>query len=71
VDGALKLLQRNFSSIDAYMLKLAEADPDLDAIREDSRFVNMLARARARLGANDKNGLAAVLGDSSRSAGLQ
>jgi len=71
VDGALKLLQRNFSSIDAYMLKLAEADPDLDAIREDSRFVNMMARARARLGANDKNGLAAVLGDSSRSAGLQ
>ena len=33
--------------------------------------MNMMARARARLGANDKNGLAAVLGDSSRSAGLQ
>ena len=72
VDGALKLLQRNFSSIDAYMLKLAEADPDLDALREDSRFLNMMARARNRLGVKEEGGIAAALGASaaSRSAGL-
>jgi adenylate cyclase len=73
IDGALKLLQRNFSSIDAYMLKLADADPDLDALRGDSRFVNMVARARSRLGIKDDDGLAAMLGASSAShpAGLQ
>jgi len=73
VDGALKLLQRNFSSIDAYTLKLADVDPDLDALREDSRFINMIARARARLGVKEDEGLGAILGpaSSSRTAGLQ
>ena len=49
-DGALRLLQRNFSVISAYQLKVADADPDLDSLRDDSRFVNMVERARSRLG---------------------
>jgi adenylate cyclase len=49
-DGALRLLQRNFSAISAYQLKVADADPDLDSLRDDSRFVNMVERARSRLG---------------------
>ena len=52
-DGALRLLQRNFSSISRYHLKVAECDPDLDGLREDSRFVAMIARARSRLGIGD------------------
>jgi adenylate cyclase len=51
-DGALRLLQRNFSAISAYQLKVADADPDLDSLRDDSRFVNMVERARSRLGVN-------------------
>lgn len=53
-DRALMILQRNFSSASAYRLKVAEADPDLDSLRDDTRYVNMIARARERLGMVDR-----------------
>ena len=57
-DNALKLLQRNFSSISKFHLAVAETDPDLDSLRGDARFVTMVARARARLGISDEAELA-------------
>ena len=52
-DGALRLLQRNFTNISTQQLKVAETDPDLDSLRDDSRYVNMVARAKSRLGMKD------------------
>ena len=49
-DGALKLLQRNFTTISKCQLRVSESDPDLDSLREDRRFANMVARAKSRLG---------------------
>ncbi len=53
IDGALSLLQRNFATISGYQLKVAESDPDLDPLRDDRRFINMVSRARNRLGLKD------------------
>lgn len=61
VDGALKLLQRNFSAFTRYQLKAAESDPDFAALRDDPRFANMVARTRSRLGIKDEAPLAAAL----------
>ena len=59
-DGALRLLQRYFTSITRHQLKIAEADPELASLRDDARFVNMVARARARLGVKAEQGLAGL-----------
>ena len=56
-DGALRLLQRNFMTVGKHQLRIAETDPDLDSLREDSRFVNMIARARTRLGIKEPDGV--------------
>ena len=61
-DGALKLLQRNFSAFTRYQLKVAESDPDFAGLRGDPRFANMVARTRSRLGLKDEAPLAAALG---------
>ena len=61
-DGALKLLQRNFSAFTRYQLKVAESDPDFATLRDDPRFANMVARTRSRLGLKDEAPLADALG---------
>ena len=61
IDRALSLLQRNFSSITQYQLKVAESDPDLDPLRTDARFVNMVERAKSRLGVKAEDQLSAAL----------
>ncbi len=47
---ALKFLERYLREVSAFHLHMAEADPDLDSLRDDPRFVAMFARARKRLG---------------------
>ena len=49
-DGALKLLERTLGSGGEMTLRMAETDPDFDALRDDPRFQQMLERARKRLG---------------------
>jgi adenylate cyclase len=48
--GALKLLDRHFTSAGTFQIAMSEADPDLDPLRHDGRFDAMLDRARKRLG---------------------
>jgi adenylate cyclase len=48
-DGAMRLLQRVFSHISKYQLSVAETHPDLDSLRDDARFVNMVDRAKSQL----------------------
>jgi adenylate cyclase len=52
-DRAMMLLQRNFSYMSRYQLSVAARHPDLQALREDGRFINMVARARKRVGLPD------------------
>jgi adenylate cyclase len=49
-DGALRILQRNFAKITQQVLEITENDPDLDSLRDDPRYINMVARAKSRLG---------------------
>jgi adenylate cyclase len=50
-DGALELLRPLFENISPGLLNHAKADPDLDSIRDDPRFTQLIATAEARLGA--------------------
>jgi hypothetical protein len=50
-DGALELLRPLFENISPGLLNHAKADPDLDSIRDDPRFAEMIAAAEARLAA--------------------
>jgi adenylate cyclase len=59
-DRAMMLLQRNFSYMSRYQLSVAANHPDLLGLREDSRFINMVARARKRLGLPDGGPTAAA-----------
>ena len=52
-DGAISLLQRTFASTGERWVKVAETDPDLDALRDEPRFQAMLSAAKARLGIAD------------------
>jgi adenylate cyclase len=49
-DGALELLRPLFENISPGLLNHAKADPDLDSIRDDPRFTQLIASAEARLG---------------------
>jgi adenylate cyclase len=51
IDGALDILERWFEAISsATRVRHAEADPDLDRMREHPRFKKMIAGAKKRLG---------------------
>jgi len=50
-DYALDLMDRFFARVTStIIMKHMEADPDMDAIRDEPRFKQGLAAARARLG---------------------
>ena len=49
-DGALRHLERSLVTAGAFHLGLIEADPDLDPLRDNSRFEAMLTQLRKRLG---------------------
>ncbi len=49
-DEALKMLQTTLSVAGEYQVRIAETDPDLDLIRDDPQFVELLAKAKKRLG---------------------
>ena len=51
LDGALELLEEYFKRIDSPgQIKHVEIDPDMDRIRDDPRFVEMISQAKSRLG---------------------
>jgi adenylate cyclase len=52
-EGALTMLEHTLSIVGEFQIRVAETDPDLDAIRDDPRFQKILARARKRLGMED------------------
>ena len=49
-EAALKMLQATFSVAGESMIRIADTDTDLDAIRDDPRFQKMLSTAKQRLG---------------------
>jgi adenylate cyclase len=51
IDAALKLLGPVFETLAAGFLNHAKADPDLDPLRNDPRFIAMVAAAETRLAA--------------------
>ncbi len=51
IEGAMELLGRFFETTPEGLLKHAKIDPDLDPVREDPRFIDMVAKADARLAA--------------------
>ncbi len=55
-EEALKMLQRVLAGAQEYMIRIAETDPDLDSLRDDKRFVDMLLTARKRLGIERQTG---------------
>ena len=53
IEGAMELLGRFFETTPEGLLKHAKIDPDLDPIRDDPRFIDMVAKAEARLAAEE------------------
>jgi adenylate cyclase len=51
VDGAIDILNGLLTSSEPFWMSHAKVDPDLDAIRDDPRFTEMIAAAEARLAA--------------------
>ena len=49
-DSALRHLERSLATAGAFHVNMAEADPDLDAVRDDPRYGAMIARSKKRLG---------------------
>jgi adenylate cyclase len=57
-ESAVELLGPFFAKATTYFLNHAKIDPDLDPIRDDPRFKEMMAAAEARLAASDQKGSA-------------
>jgi adenylate cyclase len=57
-DAALELLTPVFETLAIGFLNHANADPDLDSLRDEPRFKAMVAKARARLAVADDAGSA-------------
>ena len=51
--GALRLLERTLSIVGEFQIRIAETDPDLDCLREDTRFHALITAAKKRLGMAD------------------
>ena len=51
-DAALEMLRPLFEQIGPGLISHAKVDPDLDPIRDDPRFKEMLAAAETRVAAN-------------------
>jgi adenylate cyclase len=51
IDAALEILKAFFEKADAFWLGHATVDPELDPVREDSRFAAMIAASETRLAA--------------------
>ena len=58
-DAALELLSPVFETLAIGFLNHANADPDLDLLRDDPRFKAMVAKAKARLAVGDDGGSSA------------
>jgi adenylate cyclase len=58
-DAALDLLEPVFETLAIGFLNHANADPDLDTLRDHPRYKTMVANAKARLAAADDGGSAA------------
>jgi adenylate cyclase len=54
-EGALRMLDQTMANAGTFQLTMMQVDPDLDGVRDDPRFGAMLARARKRLGIDDKS----------------
>jgi hypothetical protein len=59
-EGALKLLDRTLSFSGPTELRMAETDPDLEALRDMPRFQKMIARVRKRHGLTEESVAAAA-----------
>ena len=53
-ERALGFLDLYLPSIGVFQISIVEADPDLDPLRDDPRFKAMLAKAKKRLGIDEK-----------------
>ena len=49
-EGALKQLERSLRTAGAFHIAMAEADPDLDSLRDEPQFKAIMTHARKRLG---------------------
>ena len=58
IRAALNLFGPLFEKINAELMNRAKTDPDLDSMRDDSRFKDMIAAAEARLAAVNETGSA-------------
>jgi adenylate cyclase len=53
-ETALKHLDRSLATAGAFHLSMLEGDPDLDSLRDDSRFTAIVSRAKKRLGIKEE-----------------